>query len=175
MTKSLAKASLGLQHFSAAFIIDARQYWQLCQPGWAWEHLLTLSLTSRELIPENAPKAVNDLIYSAAQAIRKMPKLRTMELWNGGQGHAALFRHKSARAGRCPSIVWRGNWDLKLERRVVAAWENAVGAGHGYLQIGKELLSTSQIGSHGEAILILELENEVACPVSVQQIHREHL
>ncbi|OAL49040.1 hypothetical protein IQ07DRAFT_654550 [Pyrenochaeta sp. DS3sAY3a] len=176
MTKSLVKASLGLQHFSAAFITDARRYWELCQPDWTWEQLLTLSLTSRELVPENTPKDINNLIYSAAQALKKMPKLRTMELWNGGQGHAALFRYKSARAGRCASIIWRANWDLKLESRVVAAWGDAVGAGAAgcYLQTGKELLSPEQIRSHGEAILILELENEVACPVSVRQIHREH-
>ncbi|KAH7127246.1 hypothetical protein B0J11DRAFT_432859 [Dendryphion nanum] len=160
LTKKLAEASLDLQHFSAAFIIDARQYWEVCQPDWVWEQLLTLSLTSRDLVPQKAPKEINDLIYSAAQAIKKMTKLRTMELWNGGEGHAAMFRFKSARAGGCASIAWRGNWVLKFESRVVTAWEN--------------LLSPSQIRSHGEAILILDLENEVACPVSVQQIHREH-
>lgn len=176
LTKKLAEASLGLQHFSAAFIIDARWYWEVCQPDWVWEQLLTLSLTSRDLMPQKAPKEINDLIYSAAQAIKKMTKLRTMELWNGGQGHAAMFRFKSARAGRCASIAWRGNWDLKFESRVVTAWENVVGAGHVvYLQTENELLSPSQIRSHGEAIFILELENEVACSVSVQQIHREHL
>lgn len=98
-----------------------------------------------------------------------------MELWNGGKGHAAMFRFKSARAGSCASIAWRGNWDLKFESTVVAAWESVVEDNHvRYLQTENELLSPSQIRSHGEAILILELENEVACPVSVQQIHREH-
>jgi hypothetical protein len=45
----------------------------------------------------------------------------------------------------------------------------------GHLKIENELLTPSQIRSHGEAILILELELEIAHPVSVQQIQREHV
>jgi hypothetical protein len=176
VTKELAKASLSLQHLSAAFIIDASQFWEVCQSNWVWEQLQTLSLTSRDLVPHKEPKDINRLIFSAAQAIKKMPKLQIIELWNGGQGHAAVFRYKSVKVGGCAKIAWRGSWNLKFETRVVTAWENVTGARHaGYLQIRNELLRPSQIRSHGEAVLILELETEVACPVSIQQIHREHL
>lgn len=176
VTKGLAEASLGLQHLSAAFIIDASQFWEVRQSNWVWEQLLTLSLTSRDLVPHTEPKDINGLIHSAARAIKKMPKLRIMELWNGGQGHAAVFRYKSVKAGGCASIAWRGSWSLKFETGVVTAWENVAGASHaGYLHIQNELLRPLQIRSHGEAVLILELETEVACPVSIQQIHREHL
>ncbi|KAF2877748.1 hypothetical protein BDV95DRAFT_600450 [Massariosphaeria phaeospora] len=178
LTRQLAEASLGLQHLSAAFIIDARQFGQVRQPSWIWEQLQTLSITSRDLVPYQGPK-VNDLIYSAAQAIKTMPKLQTMELWNGGLGHAAVFRYKSGKPGGGGfAIAWRASWALQFEPRVVAAWESVAGTSRDagqYLQIDNELLAPAQIRSHGEAVLILELEIEVACSVSIQQIHREHL
>lgn len=78
--------------------------------------------------------------------------------------------------GGYASIEWKGSWRLELERRVVRAWQSVAKDGiHGSLQILNELLRSPQIQSHGEAVVTLELETEVACPVSIQQIHREHL
>lgn len=95
-----------------------------------------------------------------------------MELWNGAEGHAAFFRYKS----KLPSITWKASWRLELEHRVVAAWQGVAEGGlNRNLQIQNELLMSSQVKSHGDAVLNLDLEIEVACPVSIQQIHREHL
>jgi hypothetical protein len=58
----------------------------------------------------------------------------------------------------------------------VKEWQHVAHANDvGHLRMENELLTPSQIRSHGEAILVLELEIEVACPVSIQQIHREHV
>ncbi len=176
VSRKLAEASLGLQHLSAAFITDACQFWEVRQPDWVWESLLTLSLTSRDLVSHGHPNDINDLLCSSAEAIKKMPRIQIMELWNSAQGHAAVFRYKSSMRGGYASIEWKGSWRLEFERRVVAAWQSVAEGGlNGNLQIKNELLRSPQIQSHGEAVVALKLETEVACPVSIQQIYREHL
>ena len=174
LTRALAEASLGLQHLSVAFMTDARLFWSV-RRDWVWEHLQTLALTSEDFEPHNDPRKIEHVLYSAARAVKKMPKLQTMELWNGGKGNAALFRYSIDR-GRQAKIVWRANWHFELKGLVVKEWQDVAYANDvGHLKIENELLTPSQIRSHGEAILILELEIEVACPVSIQQIHREHV
>ncbi|KAF2450213.1 hypothetical protein P171DRAFT_468610 [Karstenula rhodostoma CBS 690.94] len=99
LTRALAEASLGLQHLSVAFMTDARLFWGV-RRDWVWEHLQTLALTSQDLEQHNDPRKIEHVLYSAAGAVKKMPKLQTMELWNGGKGHAALFRYNSNRGRR---------------------------------------------------------------------------
>jgi hypothetical protein len=43
---------------------------------WDWEHHL-----------------INTFLVVAAAVAKKMPKLKTMELWNCGRGRAAIFRY----------------------------------------------------------------------------------
>ena len=93
LTRALAEASLGLQHLSVAFMTDARLFWSV-RRDWVWEHLQTLALTSQDLTPHNDPRKIEHVLYLAARAVKKMPKLQTMELWNGGKDYAALFRFK---------------------------------------------------------------------------------
>jgi hypothetical protein len=172
VSRKLAEASLSLEHLSAAFITDASQFWEVRKQDWVWESLLTLSLTSRDLVSNGDPYTINNLLCSSAEAMRKMPRIQTMELWNGAEGHAAVFRYKS----NMPSIGWKASWRLELEHRVVAAWQSVAERGLNHnLQIQNELLRSPHVKSHGEAVLTLDLETEVACPVSIQQIHREHL
>ena len=153
---------------------DARLFWSV-RGDLAWEHLQTLALTSQDFEPHNDPRKIEHLLSSAAGAVKKMPKLQTLELWNGGKGHAALFRYNS-NSRRQAKILWRANWHFELQGLVVKKWQNMAYANDvGHLQIENELLTPSQIRSHAEAILILGLEIEVACPESIQQIHREHV
>lgn len=121
LTRALAEASLGLQHLSVAFMTDARLFWSV-RRDWVWEHLQTLALTSQDLKPRNDPNKIKHVLYSAAKAIKNMPKLRTMELWNGGRDHAALFRYKIDRDRRQAKILWRANWHFELEGFVVKKW-----------------------------------------------------
>jgi hypothetical protein len=80
VAEALAEASLGLQYLSAAFIIDAGEFWEVCQSDWVWEQLRTLSLTSYDLVPHKEATDLNRVLHSAAQAVKKMPRLRIMEL-----------------------------------------------------------------------------------------------
>lgn len=178
VARNLAKASLRLQHLSAAFITDVDLFWNEClsRTDWMWGQLQTLSLTSRILMPRNKSEDINRVLLSSAHAIRQMPQLLKLELWNGGKGYAAMFRFQSVRANvsRRASITWRGTWDLILESSVITAWEDARTSHAGHLDVQNEILEPREIRSHGEAVLALELEIDVACPISIQQIHEEH-
>ncbi|KAK4202246.1 hypothetical protein QBC40DRAFT_294938 [Triangularia verruculosa] len=57
----------------------------------------------------------------------RMPKLKVMELWDGREGLACVFRYQASgdRAGQRARITWRSNWHMNLERRVCQAWEAA--------------------------------------------------
>jgi hypothetical protein len=71
---------------------------------------------------DNDLSKIEHVLYSAARAAKKIPQLQTMELWNGGRGHAALFRYNIDRDCRQAKIVWRANWHLRLEGLVVKEW-----------------------------------------------------
>jgi len=61
---------------------------------------------------------------AAGRAAAFMPKLVVMEIWNGGEGHACLFRY-SIDAGE-PKITWACNWgsNVQLHNNVVHCWAN---------------------------------------------------
>ncbi|OIW32387.1 hypothetical protein CONLIGDRAFT_678788 [Coniochaeta ligniaria NRRL 30616] len=169
---ALAKRSLDLEQLSASFMTDARHFFQARQPPWSWDHLQSLVLTSRLLTRTSARGVVSDLLSDAGAAAVRMPKLCTMALWNGGKGEACAFihRHDIER----PSIIWRGTWDLDLEPRAVQAWERVASE---YtpksLRFQSQALCGSVIGSHGDAIHLLDLPRGVVDPVSLWQIRRE--
>lgn len=102
-----------------------------------------------------------------------MPKLRTMELWNGRKRLATLFKYQSKPA----TITWRGTWDFTLLPLVIPAW---AGVAHKYgieeLIVRKELLNIryTDIKSHGDAIHYLKLSHLVVRPISLQQIRTEN-
>ena len=175
VTARLAAASLDLQHLSAAFMADARQFWDAVQPGWfwTWKSLQTLALTSQDLIPREDRRDINEMLRRGAEVVKKMPRLQIIELWNSRQGNAAVFRYKSSRAGVAPRIEWRSNWRFTLDRSVVAAWQS-VSTDLYDLVVQYEFINSALVRNHGEAVAALELQLEVACPVSIEEIRREH-
>jgi hypothetical protein len=111
---ALARASRHLEHLSASFIIDAKDFlasfWpQISAPtsasdlldGYIWDKLTSLALTSQLLAPENPFKRINDLLQAAGIAARRMPRLRVMEIWNGkDNNHGCLFRYHNDKTAR---------------------------------------------------------------------------
>lgn len=135
LTRALAEASLGLQHLSVAFITDARLFWSV-RRDWVWKHLQTLALTSQVLKPHKDPRKIEHVLNLAAGAVKKMPKLQTMTIWNGGKDYAALFRYNINRGCCQAKIVWRANWHFKLEGLVVKEWQDVADANDvGHLKI----------------------------------------
>lgn len=165
-------ASRELEHFSASFLVDAGLFFASCKPSWTWTNLTSLTLTSPVLAPKAAQSDIVKMINSAATVVCRMPKLETMELWNGRKRMATLFQYQSKHV----AITWRSTWDFTLLDLVIPAWE-VVARIHGgkELVVRKELLNIrGDIKSHGDAIHYLKLSNPVVRPISLQQIRSEN-
>lgn len=163
--------SLELKCLSASFIVDASDFFCALGPSWKWPNLTSLALTSQLLTPDASPIEVDDMLRAAAAAAKKMPNLETMEIWNGREGLAMLFRYKAP-----VEITLRGTWDLALRPPVIEAWEAVARKhrGHGVVIVKKPLGVSGAVGSHGDAIYHLGLSASVVRPVSLGQIRTEH-
>lgn len=53
ISRGVARNSLMLEHFSAAFMVDATTFFEARQPHWTWPRLKTIALTSEVLMPED--------------------------------------------------------------------------------------------------------------------------
>lgn len=173
----VARSSTGLEHLSAAFMVDASAFLAARQPQWAWSNPRTLALTSGLLVPRAKQDQVGRMLESAAAAAAagRMPALETMEIWNGRAGLAGLFRYRSARRGRTAGISWRGTWDLEVGEDVVRAFEAVANKERraGLVVEREELLDAGLIRFHGDAIHSLGLEAQVVRPVSLYQMRME--
>ncbi|KAK3379781.1 hypothetical protein B0T24DRAFT_647243 [Lasiosphaeria ovina] len=144
VNRMITLASLKLEHLAASFIVDAGQFFKI-EPSWEWPNLTSLALT---------------MLQAAAAAAKRMPQLKTMEIWNGRKGLAALFKYQALLPTRQARITWRGTWILNIEPFVIQAWE-------------AEQLEEARIKSHSDAIHYLMLSSQVIRPISLQQIRIE--
>jgi len=186
VTRLIAHASLHLEHLSAAFLADARDFfpptdaWNLAATltTLTWERLVSLTLTSQLLSPDHDDSEINDLLQQAGAAAKRMPPLKIMEPWNGRMELACVFRYRAPRAWDRPAeLTWKSTWDFGLEERAIAPWravaaQNTARCASG-LQVNVESIDGSGIRSHGDAIPLLQLETEVARPVSLRQMKDE--
>ena len=116
------------------------------------------------------------MLLAAAASAKQMPNLKTMEIWNGENGVAMLFRYQAER-GRPALITCRGTWELTLRRPVLQAWDSVapVHHGKGHVVITELLDAGVYIGSHGDAIHHLKPSRPAVRPVSLRQIRTEGL
>ncbi len=180
---ALSEASHDLEHLSAFFLIDAKDFfskylqqsddddgaWDVSRPKneRPWTNLRTLALTSRFFHWKHKPQ-IKRLLVAAALAARSMPKLRVMEIWNSADNQACIFRYN--RRGKQPEITWGSSWrtDLNLTK-VMKAWRR--------VDTKRELLVTKKFISGGmqqrtvEAQLLLR--KRVLHPVSNYQLFWE--
>ncbi|KAI5864672.1 hypothetical protein GGS23DRAFT_561312 [Durotheca rogersii] len=126
---ALSKSSRFLENLSAAFLIDAQDFfaafWPTKQQDSAtipWSNLRTLALTSHLLYPRVARVMINKLLIAAGRAAAFMPNLEVMEIWNGGEGHACVFQY-SYNSGK-PRITWSSSWgaNMELDDDVLCCW-----------------------------------------------------
>ncbi|KAK2063732.1 hypothetical protein LY76DRAFT_503156 [Colletotrichum caudatum] len=168
VSRTLASATLEIEHLSASSIVDAGHFFSTCKPSWRWPNLISLTLTSHLLTPNESTIEINDMLQRAATVAMKMPNLQTMEIWNGRKGLAALFRYQSicyGGYGQRAEITWRGTWDCALHPSVIRAWEavSLKHRGNGCVAI-KEFLDVGVVESDGDAIYHLNLSNTVTLP-----------
>lgn len=176
LSLAVAKESLKLQHLSASYMVDASDFFDSRRPSWEWPNLTSLALTSGRLVPDASPVDIDDMLRGAAAAAMRMPKLETMELWNGREGLAMLIRYKRAEEQRPAVITLRGTWDIALRPAAIEAWEAVAQRhrGHGVVVVKEPLGVGGVVGSHGDAIHHLELSASVVRPISLGQIRMEH-
>ncbi|KAK7426012.1 hypothetical protein QQZ08_007460 [Neonectria magnoliae] len=172
----LARASLQLEMLSASFMIDASQFFKQARKQFLrWPNLTSLALTSRLLAPDASTTDIDGMLLDAAAAAENMPKLETMEIWNGRKGLAMLFRYQTARDGQSAIITLRGTSKLALRPAVVRVWDAvAFQHNHGRVVIMSSSIDAGIIRSHGDALCHLGLSTQVIRPVSLRQILKEH-
>ena len=172
---ALVEASLGLEHLAVSFVSDALHFFGACKKWNIWPRLELLAMTSNVLNSQQQPVYINDLLETIALVAMKMPRLKSMELWNGRAGFAGVFQYQIFESDWTAKITWRSTWDLPLEPRVLKAWQAVASEWADYkLQVVTEILDANiVITSHGDAIRFLMLLNTVIHPVSLWQIQKE--
>ncbi|KAK7935126.1 hypothetical protein PG985_000621 [Apiospora marii] len=155
--------------------LHAEELSQHCQAAWRWKHLESLALTSQLLQNDwDTHNELETLLCRAGVLARKMPKLHTLVLWNGGKGHACAFIYRVDRGSA--SITWRGTWHFNLSPRVVKSWQLAASRlprSHcSELDVKHDDIPGVRT-SHGDAIYRLKLPCQVIDPASLWQIRRE--
>ncbi|KAF6832706.1 hypothetical protein CMUS01_06812 [Colletotrichum musicola] len=175
---AFATLSLLLEKLSVTFMVEAWDFFSAYQPGWVWENLTFLVLTSRRLIkPEN--NQVDDmerLLSSAAEVALSMPVLKTMVIWNFRWGHAFKFYYcaKDTKTVKETVIGWRGTWDFDPDPSVVKRWAKVAGKNTRYnLRVNPEPKINVSIKSLAKAIKLLDLPSEVVHPESLSQMLKE--
>lgn len=174
--RTLALASVGLEHLAASFITDASHFFEI-DDRLEWPNLSSLVLTSKRLTPDEDPTEIGAMLRAAAAVALRMPRLETMEIWNGRKGFAALFKYQASRKYRQATITWRGTWRLTrihMDDSVIQAWEAVIRQYDGWrLNFDQERLDEALINSHADAIHYLGFSSQVIRPVSLQQIRME--
>lgn len=174
--QKLAQVNLGVESLSVSFIVDAVDFFSISPPS-TWSNLTTLVVTSPLLAPATHDSETTKLLQAAASAAHHMPKLKTMEIWNGLEGLAALFRYEFAKNDREPSVItWRATWPLVLQTEVIEAWKEVVRSQEHPtegMKVVYESVNPKEIRSHADAIVSLMLPVIVIRPVSLRQIQRE--
>lgn len=172
---ALVEASLRLGHLAASFVLDASHFFDACQKWNIWPRLESLALTSNVLKPQQQSVYISDLLETVALVAMKMPRLKSMELWNSRAGFAGVFQYQILESDRTMKITWRGTWDLPLEPRVLKAWQAVASERVDCkLQVVTEILDANIVViSSGDAIHYLRLLNTVIHPVSLWQIQKE--
>ncbi|KAK4122380.1 hypothetical protein N657DRAFT_664952 [Parathielavia appendiculata] len=121
----------------------------------------SLALTSQLLQRTASFQKIDALLYEAGSTALQMPGLRSMVLWNGGEGNACefIYRTDSAHA----SVNWRSMWDMELSPRVVEIWQHVAFESCSLaLRVGKHRLRG-----------VIGLPCQIVTPASLRQIRRE--
>ncbi|VUC34032.1 unnamed protein product [Clonostachys rosea] len=170
LSAALARTSLGLESLSAAFSADASYFLIACHSSWTWSKLSSLTITSRLLRPGADLDQLETMLREAAAVAMRMPKLETLEIWEGRKGIAALFRYRS----RPARLTWKATWDFRIPDSVTRAWDKVAMTFYGgECAVVEQMLDGATIKSHGDSIVALQLSQMVVRPVSLQQIRRE--
>lgn len=171
LAKSLRQYTKHLENLSVSHLIDAKEF---LRPFWSaksdteslpkWEHLKTLSLTS-EILNTDSEKDINKLLCAAARAARKMPNLQLLELWNGKDEQAGVFRYQVINS--IGQIKWLGTGADYLDAQVLQEWrQTSTLHGQRDLRESTSKLNPEEISHTGAVLRHLQSRERVLHPVS---------
>lgn len=171
LSAAIAEKSLSLEELYASYMVDAKDFFEACKPGWSWNSLTSVALTS-QLLTLDRPKhwdAIKVMLVNAATAALRMPQLRALDIWNGRRRLACAFQYRLT--ADSATIGWCGTWNLELDPDVVDAWRKVANrySRHALSVLPSRALEKESIMSHAAAIRDLRLQ-EVIHPISLQQI-----
>ena len=180
LSRLLVEASTVHESLSSSFMVDAESFFTLDdnQPPKRWPNLKSLFLTSQLLAPDQDPTRIANMLRAAARAVAYMPKLETLQIWNGRKGLAALFEYKSNAADKHhpATIRWRGTWEFPLQPPVVQAWQPLASEDSQYgLRVMYESIDIEQVKCHSDAMRLLKLSGMVIRRVSLRQLQNEQV
>jgi hypothetical protein len=167
---ALAELSLKLEHVAVAFMVDASDFLAACQPhpDWVWGGLRSISLTCAILGGDSR----FELLEHMSLVVQNMPKLKTMELWDGGHKYAILFRYEVG--DDSTTLTWKSTPKIDLEEGIIEAWETAaLNHSQKTLTVVQESLEGARIRSHASAISKLGLKVPILSAGALEQMEFE--
>ncbi|KAH8901082.1 hypothetical protein GQ53DRAFT_835040 [Thozetella sp. PMI_491] len=147
LSRNLAKMSHRLEEMSSCFVGDARYFFEpfmKIQGGVnpklpSWDVLTSLTLTSSLISPREDPDDINNLLQAAGNAAKRMPHLRTLELFSAGKHDAGVFLYLATPLTTTAS--WESTWRLKVSEKVKQTWRAVASMHTRYeLEFGREVL-----------------------------------
>ncbi|KAI1378528.1 hypothetical protein F4677DRAFT_453291 [Hypoxylon crocopeplum] len=147
---AVAWMSRQLEKVCVSYMINAKDFFEAREPHFVWSKLTSLSLTSLLLKATADTSAINSMLAEAGVAALEMPKLQTMEIWNGMK--RMLLK---------PEVL--DNWDRVSQLHTKRSLS---------VQATRRL-DPSEVKSHAAAIRKLGINEHVIHPVSLEQIDRE--
>lgn len=173
VSEALAQRSCTLENLFASYMVDGEDFFKACKLEWVWNNLTSIALTSR-LLSLCKPRfsAVNDMLVNAGIAALRMPRLRTLEIWNGMKRHACAFRYRVTETST--TVEWWRTWDLEIHLDIAEVWRKVAlrKTRNELLILPSQMLRKQDVTSHGAAIRELKL-GEVLHPISLKQILME--
>jgi hypothetical protein len=182
LARALFESSRSLENLSVSFLIDAKDFFGIFWPSRPdapdvvpWNNLRTLALTSSLLNPGPDSTKINKLLIAASRAAAYMPRLKVMEIWNGNDGYACVFRYRNHR--RLPQITWECSWKTppQMDDEVISCWSAAMTK----LHPNSRLIATSDrfpkklIKTYAATLRYLQLRTYVLHIISDYQLHWE--
>ncbi|KAK7416613.1 hypothetical protein QQX98_005084 [Neonectria punicea] len=169
LLKAMIETSRHLEHLSISFAIDAQDFFSH-NPQLDWEFLATIALTSTVLV-SRSNAMVNELLECVAEGAKKMPKLKTLEIWHYKTGEVGIFRYE--KFDRSSKIMWQGTWDFAMSKYVQQAWHQVFTEADGDMyEFGVEVikLPPEDLTSIGSVFPYLKLKKYILDDVSWTQV-----
>ncbi|KAM0544527.1 hypothetical protein ACHAPJ_011821 [Fusarium lateritium] len=129
-----------------------------------------MALTSKAMTSRSAIR-VSELLSNAAKAVKRMPKLKLLEVWNYSAGEIGIFVYE--KLDRRSQITWQGTWEFKIPEEIENTWREVSNDSHGdFYELGVKnvTLEIDQLTSLRSIFPYLRLREHILHEVSWTQV-----